>query len=495
MVYVQLGRYGDIINTLPLLHLLAQEQQRPVQLMVARKYADVLDGVSHVQPVVYEGAFEDLAGALKLLAGQPHTNLQVYGRGMSMRRQTTSFIREQWHRAGRAAQWGAPLVFDRRNAAREQELVQRHCDGRPLVLLGLSGHSSPFAHAERMKQRVAELCSPHAQVLDLATVQAHRIYDLLGLYDKAACLVAIDTSHQHLAHGSTVPVLALSTDGPTRWHSSPRRTGHVFYARYDQYEAREHELLDAMRALLNEAGCALPTPPRMLHVYPWYTMQGDALRRHTTAAATWQNAGGWTDLPFARAPRDARALGDPRDLPYMRDMVEHALAQATKDDDVVVLSNSDVCVVPHMTRLMHDAVQRHGAFYTHRWDFAKPVGRHTDPAHGKWYPGSDLFGFSVRWWREHGHRYPDMLAGAEYVDCVLRQLIKQVCGTGAEVHRAVYHEKHASAWERDRHCASNRYNRLLAEAWFAQHGTDDLDPFGPVEAERIRARRRHATMP
>lgn len=81
-----------------------------------------------------------------------------------------------------------------------------------------------------------------------------------------------------------------------------------------------------------------------------------------------------------------------------------------------------------------------------------------------------------------------MLLGVEYVDAVLRQLIKKHCGTDAEAHRCVYHEEHASAWKSGPSPAG-RHNALLARLWFAQHGCDDLDPFGAAQAERLRVKR------
>jgi|APTNR8051073442_1049403.scaffolds.fasta_scaffold00075_24 hypothetical protein len=485
MIHVHLGRYGDIINTLPLLQHVAGDGR--ARLVISHRYADVLEGVSYVEPLVFQGEFEDLAGGLEFARsfGAPVVNLQVYGRNMPMARQTGNFVLEQWHRAGRALQWGLPLVFDRRDTGREARLVARHLDGRPLVLLGLHGHSSPFPHGERLKEATVRALGAGVQVLDLATVKAERIYDLLALYDRAACLVATDTAHQHLAHGSKVPVIALSTSGPTPWHSSPRRQGHVLHVKYDRYLAQEPEILRTIAAL---ATGQRKSPIRILHVHPSPTLSGDALRRHQTAARSWARAGAWETLPCAPA-RTARNIGDRRDLPYMRDLIAHAIEASSSDEDIVVVSNSDVCVVPNMTTEIRKAIARYGAFFTHRWDFEGPVDHVVSPSSGKWYPGSDLFGFTVHWWKAHGEAYPDLIAGAEFVDCVLRQLIKKHCGNDAEIHAAVYHEKHVSVWVQDRNSPSNLHNQKLAAAWFLTNGTDDLDPFGPAEAARIRAKR------
>lgn len=497
--YVHLGRFGDIINTLPLLKRIAEEESKP-RLVVAAKYASVLDGVSYVEPVIWHGEFEDLRGALDFVRGwdtRP-TNLQVYGRDMPMTRHTGSFVLEQWHRAGRALEWGLPLVFDRRDQVRERALVKAYKGPLPLVLVSTAGFSSPFKMGERLLNTLRDELMGIADVVDLNQVQCERIYDLLGLYDAAACLVAIDSAHQHLAHGSAVPVVALSTDGPTPWHSSPRRKGHVFHAKYNTYPQREAELLacvlkcvGAPRRATNKAA--------LLHVFPEAATSSDSTRRHTVALRSWNAmySWSWSSLPYGAAPdrRDARAIGDRRDLPYMRDMIEHAICNSTSAEDIVVVSNSDVCMVPDMEQRIRSVVERHGAFFTHRWDFVGSVAHVTKPITGKWYPGSDVFGFTVAWWREHGHHYPDMIVGAEYVDCVLRQLIKTYAHVEAEIHCAVYHEKHDSAWTKDRRSPSNQHNSRLAQAWFAARGTDDLDPFAPAVAQQIRAQRQKTRTP
>jgi hypothetical protein len=572
--YIHLGRYGDIINTLPLLRLVA-EQHGPVKQVVSGRYADVLDGVSYVEPVVFEGPFEDLTGAMAMAyhVGLKAVNLQVYGHGYSQQRHTGSFVHEQWRNAGMVQHWGAPLVFDRRDAAREAALVaavrrtgsrglgrtginavdargypqmgkmhslplvnavggdgMRAADSaddadfslatargaragdvdKPLVLVASHGFSSPFAQGKALLQELVERHGHHATVVDLSTVHAHRIYDLLGLMDAAACLVTIDTAHMHLAHGSRVPVVALSTPGPTPWHGAAKRAGHVWYGKYNELERRKAELLETVATCIAAAErAAVPVMPlrearevitvdgpRILHTYPIYAMGADALRRHRTAVESWDRNRDerWVDVPVAPEAlrRSSRGIGDARDLPYLRDVVDRAVAQSTREDDVILYTNSDVCLVEGLGSEILAAAQRHGAFFTHRWDFVRPVStvrRHTI-ATGRWYPGSDAFGFTVAWWREHGHRYPDMLVGAEFVDCVLRQLIKKVCGKEAEVHHAVYHEKHLSHWEQQRGNAANLHNQALAQRWFSERGTDDLDPFSPEEAERIRQRRR-----
>lgn len=508
--FIHLGRNGDIINTLPLLQLVAEQNGQPVDLLVAQEYAQLLDGVSYAHAVPFHGPFTDLPSAIAQAKSRDGgaVNLQVYGHRYHQVKRTSSFILEQWANAGMESAWGAPLVFDRRDRQREAELVQKHVrGGAPLVLLATDGFSSPFAHKEQLHRMVRQQVGQHAEVLDLSQVRAERFYDLLGLFDLACCLITIDTAHMHLAHASAVPVVALSTDGPTTWHRSPRRSGHIWYGTYSAFAADPVPAIDAVvRCTGSTPTRSINAPPasrdpRIVHVYSVFEMHGDALRRHLAAKATWNRGHdpNWMDLPIqtSQLSRDGRAVGDHRDLPFVHDLVSAALERCDSLRDIVLLSNSDVGMTHHMSRLVRDGVAAHGAVYTHRWDFPHPIDSVTAPKipMGKWYPGSDLFAFSRSWWEQHGPEYPDMLLGAEFVDAVLRQLIKKHAGPSAEIHHCVYHERHDSYWWKHKQAPANRYNAKLAAGWFAQEGSDDLDPFSPAEAARIRSLRAKTTTP
>lgn len=498
--YLHLGRYGDIINTLPLLKWLSDRAGEPVRLIVAEKYADVLEGVSYVIPLVYEGEFPELLQAIAWgrSKGYRVINLQVYGHGHHQSRIEKSFCIEQWRNGGHQDLFGLPLVFDRRDEARERRLVAQHDNPKPLILVAAAGFSSPFADAHRLFKQLARTF-PQAHVVDLSQVKAARIYDLLGLFDVASCLVTIDTAHAHLAIGSKVPTVMLATDKPTMWHGAPKRAGQIFYCRYSDYLDKEAEMLDAIAYVVKKKTRpqVKDRPHRIIHVYPAHKMTGEALRRHKAARATWQlcyDAGNWMELPLTpdMAPRTAKGIGDPRDLLFMRDLIEFARPFAKGANDIIVVSNSDVAFVDGFTHDVLSAVEQHGAFFTHRWDVAGPLRPLSKEAvkRQKWYPGSDVFGFSKSWWDKHGRIYPDMITGAEFVDAVLRQLIKMRASTTAEIHAAVYHEKHVSHWERNRNSPAQLHNRELAEKWFKRYGTDDLDPFGKKQAAVIRAKRR-----
>ena len=196
-VWVQLGRLGDILNILPMLWKDAQSGVKP-KLMVAAEYASVLEGVSYVEPIIYNGPHYEIAKAVeqaKAIGGAVVRCLQVNGpeeetlhytyepAGLSGAA-TTSFNKESWRVAGRLREWDEcyPLVFDQRSPEREAALlkacgVNKH---RPIVLLCVSGNSSPFPYAPLLKRLVELRFDRKFRVLELP--QAERIYDLLALY-------------------------------------------------------------------------------------------------------------------------------------------------------------------------------------------------------------------------------------------------------------------------------------------------------------------------
>ena len=412
--FVHLGRNGDIINTLPILKLEAERTGKPANLLVSVPYVGLLDGCSYVTPVPFKGDIRDLVRALSWARSEfdDVVNLQVTGTGYRQERTQSSFILEQWANADLAGSWGLPLVFDRRDKKRERALVKKHDNGRPMVLVAAEGISSPFPHRLRLLERLRQ-CKG-VNVVDLSTVKGHRLYDLLGLYDAAACLITTDTSHLHLAHGSKVPVIALVTDGPTDWHRSPKRPGHVLYFRYSQYLNAE----DLITLSVERMAAKAFKRSRFIHAIPMHKMDAAAKQRHDRARETWTSSFGadWypVDVWAKDLRRTAKNIGDTRDLQYVRDLIDKAHASA-EEGDVILVSNSDVCVTEELADEARLAVHGFGAFFTHRWDFdrmPKVVTRQT-LSEAKWYPGSDLFGFSKAWWAEHGSKYPDMLIGAE----------------------------------------------------------------------------------
>src|SRR4051812_1661114 len=118
-LYLQLGRAGDVLNLLPLCRRdFLATGERPL-LMVAPPFASLLEGVGYVEPVIYPGKFEDIAGAYRaaenIAAMRGDLEIvctQIYAEGLACEEACSSFMRSSWDRVPNSPPWGTlPLVF------------------------------------------------------------------------------------------------------------------------------------------------------------------------------------------------------------------------------------------------------------------------------------------------------------------------------------------------------------------------------------------------
>lgn len=205
-IAVQLGRIGDILNILPACRHLGIGH-----MLINPQFSFVLAGQSYVKEVHWSGDMEDLKAAVTFAQSISYCVKvpQLFGRiqpeGVSPRTRD-SFAIDQWDRLkpGFGDMWGKlPLEFDRRAELREfllRDLVgYRDGEKRPLLLVNLFSHSSPLSsdYAEAiwtyLRTRWVEFFT-----VDLAIVRAPVYCDLLGLYERAAGLITVDTATLHL---------------------------------------------------------------------------------------------------------------------------------------------------------------------------------------------------------------------------------------------------------------------------------------------------------
>lgn len=478
-LYQLLGRSGDICTLLPALkHEFDRTGLKP-KLIVAQEYAALLDGVTYVEPVIWSGGFERVhearAFGQRLHRDCGYIDCTVYGLGFHRPPEMSSFDRELWHRSQCPVAPGRlPLIFDRRDPNREKALLEKVVPNpeKPFVLTAFAGTSSPFAHYAVLEEALRRHAPDDTQIVDISHVRAERPYDLLGLYDRAAGLVAIDSFPLHLAAASSVRTLALITDGPTPWHSSSWKPHHSLRCKYSRVPARA----DQLAKQFFEPFSGLPVLRLITSSSP--TPDAGTARRLDRAHKNRlmeQNTGGlWALVPEeATVTRDARSVGEKAPLPFVRDMIQEALSDLDDDHDIVVLVNADIGFTAGITGQILDACAESGACFAHRWDFHKVTRDVTQVTEaqvgkGRWYAGSDLFAFTKQWWLANGSLFPDMLLGRQAWDMVMRNLIKR--SGGKEIHQAIWHEKHASPWEQTPTLPGNVHNMKLANQWLSTHG-------------------------
>jgi hypothetical protein len=497
-LYLQLGRAGDILNVLPLCKSdFDRTGVRPV-LIVAAAYRSLLEGVTYVEPVVFPGEFENMSEAWALaeeLAAAKDLAIvctQIYGDATAGQTTAFSFLRQSWDRVPGAPPWGSlPLVFDRRDPTREAGVInalRRNGRARPYIVTALAGTSSPFEHGPALLRYLRAKLGREFEIVDVSGFAAARFYDLLGLLEGAHAIVAIDSGVLHLAHAApAVPVVAFITRDPNAWHGSAWRPQHVARFFYDEAPECFAAVVDEL--VRSNGRAVVRRLPMIVHAYAHFgTVDEETERRIDLARETWLaewKTARWLPIEFPQTERARTSLlppiSDERPVPFVKDMLARA-EKIAADEDILAITNADVCLVPGITGKILDACARGGAAFTHRWDFDRldrPLRSESEvAANGKWYPGSDAFFVSVAWWRRHGSEFPDMLLGRERWDEVFRQLVKR--HGGREIHAAIYHERHASFWEAGDNRAKNPgnlHNRRLAHRWFLRTG------YGPNDHE------------
>lgn len=210
------------------------------------------------------------------------------------------------------------------------------------------------------------------------------------------------------------------------------------------------------------------------HVHSDYTPQNpETIRRMRLARQTWSMQP-WVDLPISE--KSGRLFRDRAGaVPYIKDIL-NAAASGKQNQDIIVFTNSDICVSPDCCFKIAAAFQSINAGYCFRRDFGRldaPLPA-TAIKKGCHYVGSDLYAFRAGWWRRYGPEFPDMLLGRECWDAVLRLLIDDTHPKqNPTLCDLIYHEKHASTWEKPnnkRILASQLHNVNLARQWMLASG-------------------------
>jgi GT2 family glycosyltransferase len=248
-VYLALGKFGDIACILPIIHEQFKSTGQIQNLMVAKKYAGLLDGCSYIKPIIFDGDFSQLFDAYKL-AKQTFDEvicLQVSGKDFPFQHTQKNFQQDQWHRAGMAAMVGRfPLVFDRRSKDREEKLLSELNLPEKFILVADKSESSPFQQVDDLLRGLNSFGLP---VFMLSGIWVERLYDLLAVYEKATVIVSTETAHLHLTAATKTPVIALATDKPSLWHGTLPHNRFAFHCYYGEYAEKKNLLMQKVKQI------------------------------------------------------------------------------------------------------------------------------------------------------------------------------------------------------------------------------------------------------
>lgn len=253
------------------------------------------------------------------------------------------------------------------------------------------------------------------------------------------------------------------------------------------YNKTRARLPDAIPVRANAASRAIKR--RFVQVWSDYLSKpcdAESERRNAFARQTWSKvheSGNWINHRITSVQRTSdKTIGDQRDIPYVKDMIQQGCDLA-EESDVIVLINADICMSPTIEHEINEAVSRVGACHATRWNFERgqmrPTMTEKEIKKGVWYAGTDLVAFTKKWWLENGHEFPDMLLACECWDLVMRNLINIKGGVSLEA--VIYHEIHQAWWYIKHNYVNNpgnKYNRDLSIRWFIanrKHGADDKD--------------------
>lgn len=223
---IQLGKLGDIINILPVCkHLADSQPSKKISVMVSREFANIFDGVSYVEPHLFLDEFAKL-NAAREMAGAAYKkviNAQIYGHGFKIDRKTEAYNKESWMQSGFLEHFHNPQwkpVFDKRDLAREESVAKKlFVTNKPKIVMNLTAaHTSPFSKGMFVSAAIKNIFSSTHEVVEIGKLKLHRIYDLIGIIERAELFISIDTATLHLAAATSTPVIALVNNIP--WAAS-----------------------------------------------------------------------------------------------------------------------------------------------------------------------------------------------------------------------------------------------------------------------------------
>lgn len=474
--FVTLGRNGDICAVLPVVLDEYRKTKDLPHMMVARDYLPLLEGVTYCTPEPFDGDYSRLNAAVAQANAKfgNATPMQTYSSdGYMIHRNEDSFVKDMWRMGGKLDQFGKlPLVFDRRNRDREEALVRKFDNGKPMILVCTSGISSPFPHVQQLNDLLKPFQHTH-QIVNFDDVKATRFFDLLALMERAHIMIGVDSGPLHLAYAcrNILPVIALVTHSPTLWHGCPEYPGQVLRIRYNEFSSRP-----AQETIVNTISNQSPVVRRLIHTYSDYVRNDPGnIRRHVVAKQSWDREyqkGGWLvcTVHDRDLQRNGNHIGESKPVPFLKDIIQSG-ANMADPQDIIVLTNDDNVFAMDITDQILTEIGKWGAIWGSRQEMIHipsppPAFNHTT---GYKHVGADLFAFTRNWWDENGKNLPDYLISFESWDLVFRTLINKT--GGGEVSGLVAHEIHNSYWHdpRFRECRGNIYNRQLSQQFFARN--------------------------
>lgn len=494
--YIQLGRYGDIVNILPILRIKSRWDSIKPVLYVHKDHANLLEGVDYVKTEIWNGDGNDRKG-VEIAAKKKYKtvfNLQQHGTGYAPEHHTPSYNIEEWNAAGMLDFWGTlPLEVNARNYAREAKTFEIPA-GKPVLVLSLKGQSSPFKEAAKLRTEIETHWGQAFTVIDISDQKFHRVFDMMGLFDRADILITADTVSLHLVQGCSTPFVALLSD-TSDWHRTRTLREALLRFPYAQLTDNLKDLHAAIDHVLSNWKVPMG---QFIHATERHSgINGSEFTRRERVFDSWEriyNTGAMIPAHYWRYSRDSRLVGERKALPFLKDVLKNAM-QVARKDDLIVFTNDDIYLHPEVLNQIRTRLRYVGALSSTRVDI-RPDYMETAMKETQWpvntpnaaHWGRDLFAFRKGWLEKHLPFIPDFILGASDWDTCLACLLRLEHGFKSTLHNLdkpfptcelpkgyVLHETHDAEWCRPENVQSRPmqiHNRLLFKGWLEKHLPD-----------------------
>ena len=174
---VQIGRFGDLVNVLPAVRMIAHRDESKPVVVVGKEFYKILEGVTYATSDVFDGANGDLNAAIQY-AKDNYKDVrvgQVWGTDYKVIQKCSAYNVDNWERLGLAERWSDSVLptFDARAYARERKAIEANTKKIPLpiVLVSLSGGvTSKVARGDKIKEIIKSNFGGRAQIVDLDSI-------------------------------------------------------------------------------------------------------------------------------------------------------------------------------------------------------------------------------------------------------------------------------------------------------------------------------------
>jgi hypothetical protein len=177
-------------------------------------------------------------------------------------------------------------------------------------------------------------------------------------------------------------------------------------------------------------------------------------------------------------------LGDTRRLAFVRDIFDWGMLAAGHNEDPIIYVSTDVCLTTDALDRACARIAKYGCCCSGRVTMPLASASYENQYRSQQFDGHseggvDLFGFTINWLKKYAEVFPDLLAGCEGWDWVLRQLMLHTSPEIEIYPYITYHAEHSAPafWRAGNNLTENPgqiYNRKICRAFAEYNGFGDL---------------------